>query len=85
MSQKSFNPLHYGFAWTTDGWYTFDHTAAHKAAKADRDSEARRLRKAGHKVRCSVAKNNLMSQGGIGSGKPHIELSVDVYRLTVID
>jgi len=83
MSQQRFNPLHFGFTWTSDGWYEFDHVATHKAARAARDAEARRLRKAGHKVRCWTNNNQLVSQGGIGSGKPHIELIVSVYGLTV--
>jgi len=83
MSQQRFNPLHFGFNWTSDGWYDFDHTSAHKAARAARDTEARRLRKAGHKVRCWTTSGQLVSQGGIGSGKPHIELIVSVYGLTV--
>ena len=82
---QSFNPINYGFEWTKDGWYDFDHKAAHKAARQARDAAAKSLRRTlGKKaVTCHTNSNQLMSRGGIGSSKPHIEVIVNVYRLTV--
>jgi len=82
MNSQHFNPTNYGFNFTAD-WYEFDSKAAHKAAMKARNAEAKRLRKLGHKVLCSTNGGQLMSKGGIGSGKPHIELFVSVYHLTV--
>ena len=82
-TQQRFNPVQYGFKWTED-WYEFAHKAAHRQALADRNAEAKRLRKAGHVVRVSTDRNQLMSRGGIGSGNPHIELLVSVYSLDVV-
>lgn len=79
-----FNPLDFGFKWTEDGWYTFDHKAAHRAAMSARNAAAKRAKKMGRTVRCSTSSNQLMSKGGIGSGNPHIELIVNVYRLEVL-
>ena len=78
--QRTFNPLDFGFEWT-DGWYRFDHKAAHKAALAARNREAKRLRGMGYAVRCFTHRNQLMSMGGIGSGHPHIQQVVSVYGL----
>jgi hypothetical protein len=81
--QYAFNPLDYGFRWTDDGWYTFDNKNAHHAAMSARNAAAKRARAQGRKVRCSTSSNQLMSKGGIGSGFPHIELIVNVYRMDV--
>ena len=82
MNSQSFNPINFGFTFTAD-WYDFDSKAAHAAARKARNDEAKRLRKLGHKVLCHTNGKQLMSRGGIGSGKPHIEVIVSVYRLTV--
>ena len=84
MNQRSFNPIDYGFRWTAD-WYEFDSAAAHKAAMQARNKEASALVKAGRKVKKWSQSGNLMSRGGIGSGKPHIEVVVTVYGFNVID
>ena len=82
MNDEFFRPIHFGFTWTDDGWYRFDHNAAHKAAFLARNARARQLRRSGKKVRMWMLKGQLVSQGGIGSGHPHIELVVTVYCLT---
>jgi hypothetical protein len=80
--QTTFNPIHFGFHWTDDGsWYEWDRDAAHKAAQRERNLAAKCLRQAGRKVRCFNTPNQLMSKGGIGSGKTHVEFVVTVYGL----
>ena len=58
MGQQMFNPVDFGsFEWTGD-WYRWDAVRGHLEAKRARDEAARRLRRAGHKVRsfgCSRA------------------------------
>lgn len=79
--QRLFNPIKYGFEWTLDGWYSWDSKAAHKAALSARNTAAKHLRADGHKVRCFTVRNQLISVGGIGTGRPHIEEVVTVYGL----
>jgi hypothetical protein len=76
--QKIFDPIHFGFEFTAD-WYAFDHKAAHKAALKARNAEAKALRAEGRKVTCFTLPNSLRTMGGIGSGKPQIELLVTAY------
>ena len=79
--QQTFNPVRYGFSWTDDGWYDWDSKAGHKAALQARNAEVKRLRAEGRRVRCFTLRNQLISLGGIGSGRPHIEEIVTVYGL----
>jgi len=79
--QTIFNPVDFGFEWTTDGWYTFDATTAQKAARRARDVEAKRLRAEGRTVYPFSLAGQLISRGGIGSGRPHIEVVVNCYGL----
>lgn len=72
--------MNFGFEWTND-WYSFDDAAAHQAAKAARDAMAKELRAAGHKVSRFQMNNQLVSRGGCGSGRPHIELIVTAYGI----
>jgi len=87
--QEKFNPIDFGFRWTEPaageefGWYEFGHVAASTAAKKARDDRARQLRKQGRSVRRWTQKNNLMTRGGIGTGRPEISLVVPVYYLEV--
>ena len=83
--QQTFNPIDYGFNWTEDNWYTFDYDGAHKRALAARNKRARELRKRGHKVTVSTIKNQRITRGGIGSGKPEITQIVSIYMLNVRD
>jgi hypothetical protein len=83
MGQHTFNPIDYGFSWTTDGWYEWDHKAAQAAALKDRNAEARRLQKEGKTVRKWSMPNQQISRGGVGSGHPHIVEVVTVYVLDV--
>lgn len=83
MSQQTFNPLDYGFRWTSD-WYEYDGKEAEKKARQARDAEARRLKKNGEQVKKFSLGKQLVSRGGIGSDHPHIELIVPVYGLNVL-
>jgi hypothetical protein len=65
------------------GWYEYDGKPAEKAARKERDDYARAARKRGATVKCSTNRS-LRSFGGIGSGRPHIELVVPIYRVLVI-
>jgi hypothetical protein len=80
--ELKWNPIDLFFRWTIDGWYEFDRKAAHKAALAARNTEARRLRAAGKTVRTWTVGGQLITKGGIGSGHPQIEEVVNVYGLT---
>lgn len=81
--ELKWNPIDFNFRWTIDGWYEFDRRAAHRAALAARNVEARRLRAAGRVVKTWTVSGNLITKGGIGSGFPHIEEVVSIYGLTV--
>jgi len=80
-TQQTFNPINFGFRWVGD-WYEFDSEAAHKAALAARNAEAKRLRAAGLSVSVWTNRGQLITRGGIGSGHPQIENIVTVYGLT---
>ncbi len=80
--QKSFLPIDYGFEWT-DGWYEWDADAGRSAALKARNAEAKRLKDLGHTVRKFLLKDQLISRGGIGSGKPHIELYMTCFLINV--
>lgn len=84
MDQRTFNPVNYFWTWTSD-WYEWDSAAAHKAAMKERNAEAAKLVKAGKRVKKWSHAGSLMSRGGIGSGKPHIEVVVTVYGFNVLD
>lgn len=87
MAQETFNPVNYCFRWTdpkpgeTFGWYEWDSKAAHSEALKARNARKRELAKRGIKARAWSNPGSLMSRGGIGSGKPHIELYATVYHL----
>lgn len=77
--QMSFNPIHYGFRWTDDGWYEFDELDAKNRAWKARAEFVKELRKDGFTTILKSSTKQLISRGGIGSGRPHIELLVRVY------
>lgn len=79
--QKIFNPANYTFKWTEKGWYRWNCSEAHKAALKARNAEAKRLELAGHKVIKSSLREQLIIRGGVGSGKPEIQLIVNCYML----
>ncbi len=83
-NQRSFVPTNYGFNWVDD-WYEWDSKAAHKQAMQERNAEAAKLVKQGKKVKKWSSPGSLMSKGGIGSGKPHIEIVCTVYGFNVIE
>lgn len=78
MQQKSFNPIDFGFAWTTD-WYTFDSKAAHSAALKARNAFAKQMAAQGYTVRKWSLSNQWITRGGIGSSHPEITQIVTVY------
>jgi len=80
MIQKIFAPIKYTFEWT-ENWYKWDRDEAHKLALKARNKEAKRLKEDGYKIKKFSNRNQLMSLGGIGSGKPHIELLCNCYGL----
>ncbi len=80
--QKSFLPIDYKFEWTED-WYKWDAEAGRTAALKARNAEAKRLKDKGHTVRKFSLRDQLISRGGIGSGKPHIELHMTCFLLNV--
>ena len=82
--QQTFNPADYHFEWTADGWYTWDRDAAHKNAMGARNVEAQRLKSLGHKVKKTSMPGNLITRGGIGSGRPEISMFVTVYMVEVV-
>jgi hypothetical protein len=79
--QKIYNPTDYTFNWTEDGWYTFDCKAGQKQAMKARNEEAKKLVKDGWKVTKFSLPDQLLSFGGIGSGKNHIEVICNCYGL----
>lgn len=88
--QKTFSPLDYGFRWTdiesndlSKIWYEYDGKTAEKAALQARNEFAKKMQKEGYRVRKSSLGKQLVSRGGIGSGRPHIELVVPVYMVDV--
>ena len=81
MGQQLFNPADYCFTWTADGWYEWDRKAAQRAALAARNAAAKALRAAGREVSCFSLPGQLITRGGIGSGRPEIDLMVTGYGL----
>jgi hypothetical protein len=80
MNQTIFNPAEYCFKWTTD-WYTWDRKRAHSEALKARNAEAKKLRASGYHVRTWTLKDQLITRGGIGSGKPEISMVVNCYAV----
>ena len=83
MSQRTFNPANFAFAWTA-GWYTWDSKAAHSAALKARNAEAKRLTAEGKRVIKSSIPGQLITRGGIGSGNPEISMCVTVYMVETL-
>jgi hypothetical protein len=83
--QATYNAIDECFAWTEDGWYSWDRDAAHKAAKRKRDEHAAELRRAGRAIKKRTSTNNLFTRGGIGSGHPEISMIANVYYIDILD
>lgn len=83
-TQKTFNPANFNFAWTDDGWYEWDHKAAHSAALKARNAEAKALQAQGRRVIKSSLPGQMITRGGIGSGKPEISMFVTVFMVEVV-
>lgn len=79
MDQQIFNPVDFGFAWTDDGWYAWDHKLGRELAMQARDKAAKVAQAEGKQVRKFSLPNQLVSLGGIGSGRPHIEEVVTCF------
>ncbi len=99
-TQETFNPVDYGFrwvklsnaprtgngrvSWDSEGWYEYDGKIAEDAARDARDDRVRELKAAGHIVRKMRPVKSLITQGGIGTSHPQIELMVPVYSLLIV-
>jgi hypothetical protein len=82
---QSFLPTDYDFEWIEGGnWYKWDYKRGHLLAKQARDARAKELTRAGYKVKKSTSRNNLISKGGAGSGRAHLEFVVTAYILEVV-
>jgi hypothetical protein len=79
--QQHFNPADFHFEWTSD-WYKWDRDAAHKAARKARDEYAKALKATGRTVTKSSTPGQLITRGGIGSGRSQIEMFVTVYAVS---
>lgn len=80
--QKYYNPADFEFEWTKNNYYSWDRKAAHKAALRARNDEMRRLQHEGYDVTAFILRDQIVSKGGIGTGRPHIKLSVTCYGLS---
>lgn len=76
MNQQVFSGTDFGFRWTEDGWYEYD---GEKAALWARNALAKSLKVRGFTPRKFSLGNQLRSFGGIGSGRPHIEIWTKSY------
>lgn len=79
MAQKTFDGIEFGFKWVGD-WYEYDSNAEKVALKA-RNDMAKELAAQGHKVSKFSLGTQLRTMGGIGSGKPQIEILTKCYGL----
>ena len=74
MGRRMFCGDEFGFRWTPGNWYEYDGPSAEKKARQARDAFAKELAARGEKPRKGSLGSQLVSKGGIGSGRPHIEL-----------
>ena len=87
MQTASFNPADYCFRWTPPpegqdfGWYEWNEHLAHKEAKRERDAMERLHVDAGRKVRKGTIRNQLITRGGIGTGRFNVEATAKIYTL----
>lgn len=81
--QRIFNPIHFGFEFTADGWYTFDRKTAQSAALKARNDFVKQAKAQGQRVSTFSLPNQLITRGGIGSGNPQIEVVVTCYGVNV--
>ena len=79
--QEIYTGIDYGFEWTDDGWYKWDMVAGQKAALAARNARAKELRAQGYQVRLFSLGDQLISKGGINTGRPDIQLWTKAYGL----
>jgi hypothetical protein len=82
MTQKTFCPVDFHFEWT-DKWYSWDRSAASKDALKARNDYAKAQREMGKRVVNFTFANQLIREGGIGSGHPDVEFCVSVYGCNV--
>jgi len=76
MAQEFFSPK---IEWTeTD--YSFSDNAEKQAMQA-RNARAKELKSQGYTVSKRSLRNQLLSFGGIGSGRPHIQIICTCYYL----
>lgn len=79
--QRTFNPADYNFEWISWNDYRWNRKAAHKAALRARNDEVRRLRREGYTVTTFSLRDQIVSKGGIGSTRAHVEFCVNCYGL----
>lgn len=82
--QVTFNPVDFGFTWTDD-WYLFDDDLCHSRAREARDFAFKDLKSQGKNPKRFTMHNQLIKRGGIGTGKPEIEVFVTVYGINADD
>ena len=80
-SQKTFCPANFTFQWTDDNWYTWDSILATKMARQARDAAAKQALAEGRSVKKFSLPHQLITRGGIGSGRPQIEVVATVFGL----
>jgi hypothetical protein len=80
MRQEIYSPTKHTFVWTED-WYTWDHVQAHRLALKQRNARAKVLRANGYRVKCFSLPGQMITKGGIGSGRPEISLVATVYGI----
>jgi len=79
--QETYSPSDFTFCWTEDDWYEFNRLKGRKLALAARRERAKELKARGWDVQLWALSPQLRSFGGIGSGRPHIELVEPCYML----
>jgi hypothetical protein len=77
-TQRIFDGIEFGFRWVGD-WYEYDGKIAEKTALRARNELFSQLKAQGRAPRKFRLPMQLRSMGGIGSGRPHIELHTKAY------
>ena len=83
MIEYTFNPVDFGFRWTSDGWYHYSSQPAERKAQDARDARAKQLKAEGFTVRRATRPRQRITMGGIGTEHPEITLVVPVFILRV--
>ncbi len=81
LSSEVFSSVDYRFAWTADGWYSYDRKAAEAAALKARNARMQELRKQGKRVVGFSLRNQLFTLGGVGTEHPEISVWGKAYGI----